>query len=414
MNTNSSLLQSYLIPVKLSYRRIPALDRIGRGRYQLTHRITLKPSIAGGLYESAMSMRFDSQSSVYHRLGGLSYLLTWAESASLDIERCLLAGIPLSSSQVNSFAYWLEKRFTDNGRLPRAKRRTFNGIVDAARLTERWFLNFGHFCVNPTERALEIERLVSGQSMSWEQVNRRGVGQEEAPDLTDEHLQTIETILREAALSPSTSHSDQRTYLIWRLIREYGLRIGEVLALRIEDCPRNAGNPLQIVRIEDRKNTDPRGVYAPRPKTRGRSLGTIFTPSTFPSLIWDYVSKHRYITKKNSDGTLRKTPAVPHPFLLVNKKGAPISRGETNRAARKIANAAGFPFRWHLVRHAFFNRAYKDITSLSDESDRTTRMDDLVYWGGWSDPSSLAIYTNRAKRIRAEEAKVAWQSGEKR
>ena len=399
--------------MELSYRRVPAIDRLGRGRYQLTHRITLKPSIAGGLYESAMSMRFDSQSSVYHRLGGLSYLLTWAEDASVDIERCLLAGIPLSSSQVNSFAHWLERRFTDNDELTRIKRRTFNGILDAVRLTERWFLNFGHFCDNPTERALEIERIVSGQSMSWEQVKRRGIGPEESPDLTDEHLQSIEHILREAAVSLNASHSDQRTYLIWRLIREYGLRIGEVLALRIEDCPRNAGDPLKIVRIEERKFIDPRGVYAPRPKTRGRSLGTLFTPSRFPTLIWDYVSKHRQITKKNFDGTLRKTPAVPHPFLLVNGKGAPVSRGETNRAARKISNAAGIPFHWHLVRHAFFNRAYEDIASLSDESDRTTRMDDLVYWGGWSDPSSIAIYTNRAKRLRAEEAKVAWQSGEK-
>ena len=104
---------------------------------------------------------------------------------------------------------------------------------------------------------------------------------------------------------------------------------------------------------------------------------------------------------------------MPHPYLLVNKNGDALSRGTVNKAARKIANTIGSPFRWHLVRHAFFNRAYTDITDLSEETDRNTRMDDLVYWGGWSDPDSLSIYSTRARRLRAEAAKVAWQSGEK-
>jgi len=410
--TNSSLLRSYFIPVELSYRRIPAFDRLGRARYQLTHRTTLKPSIAGGLYESALSIKFDSQSTIYHRLGGLSYLLTWAGFAEQDVEHCLLAGKPLSLTQVNSFAFWLEERFANEGILSRTKRRTFNGIIDATRLAERWFLNFGHHCVNPTERALEIERLVSGQSVPWEQVKRRGIGPEEAADLSDENLAAVEKLLCTAANAPTASHSDQRTYLIWRLIWEYGLRIGEVLALRIQDCPRNAGDPLHIVRIDGRDHVDPRGVYAPRPKTRGRSLGTIISPSAFPYLIWTYVATNRHTWKKMSNGCFRKTPLVPHPYLLVNKNGNPLSRGTVNKAAKKIAKEIDTPFRWHLVRHAFFNRAYTDITNISDVTDRVTRMDDLVYWGGWSDPNSLSIYSKRARRLRAEEAKVAWQSGE--
>jgi len=196
---------------------------------------------------------------------------------------------------------------------------------------------------------------------------------------------------------------------MWRLTIEYGLRIGEILALRVHDCPANPGDALKIVRIEDRDHGDPRGTHSPRPKTRGRSLGSIFPNSRFPQLFWEYSSKYRFIWANSLDGSRRKSLNIRHPFLLIARSGLPLSRAAANKASKRISATTGIKFHWHLGRHAFFNRAYTAVSQLDDEADRITRLDDLVYWGGWKDPNSLTIYTRRARRRRAEDAAAEWQ-----
>ena len=62
----------------------------------------------------------------------------------------------------------------------------------------------------------------------------------------------------------------------------------------------------------------------------------------------------------------------------------------------------------------FFNRAYAAVSRLDDLTLRTTRLDDLVFWGGWKDPESLNIYVRRARGERARLGLAAWGSGEQR
>ena len=380
-----------------------------RARYVLTQRGTARPSIVGGVYEAALSIRYDSPNTVYERLGGLAYLLTWGDENEVDVERLFLAGNPLEASHVRSFTMWLEHRFTNNAVMSPAKRRIFNGILDGARRAETWFINFGYVPTGTGRRAIEISQLLAGQRHAWDHGKRHNPTVDEAPDISDTAIRKIETRLRSSAFAPRASHSALRTYVIWRLTMEYGLRIGEILALRIQDCPLHPGDPLKIVRSDDRDHSDSRGVYAPRPKTRGRSLGAIFSQSVFPQLIWRYVNSHRFTWKERYDGTRRRSPHIPHSFLLVAAGGTPLSRASAHKATRKIAESVGIPFHWHLARHAFFNRAYAAVARLRDEADRVTRMDDLVYWGGWSNPDSLQIYTMRARRQRAESALAVWQ-----
>ena len=341
------------------------------------------------------------------------YLLTWAEEMGVDVDRLLLAAKPLETHHVSSFSNWLELRFTNTGILSLQERRTFNGILNAACRAEAWFINFAHVATRTGQRGVEIGQLIAGQGHTWNHWKRHTGGVGEAPDIPDSVIQSIEAYLRTSALAPNASHTTLRTYLIWRLAMEYGLRIGEILALRVQDCPLHPGDPLEIVRNDERDHADVRGPYAPRPKTRGRSLGTILSQSVFPLLIWSYVNAHRYTLKTRLDGSRRRSPRVPHPFLLVASGGNPLSRATANKAARWISKSVGIPFHWHLARHAFFTRAYSAVVSLDSEAERSARLEDLVYWGGWSNSDSLQIYTNRARRQRAESALAFWQQDRK-
>ena len=329
---------------QLAFRLAPALDKQHRARYVLTRRADAYPSVIGGLYEAALSNRYDSPKTLYKRLGGLVYLLTWAEETACEVERRFLAGTPLETRHISGIAMWIESRFTRDGVMPRAKRLTFNSILDAVRAAEAWFLSNAYRASDPARSGIEIDRLLAGQTRIWNRWKRRNAGINEAPDLSDEVVAKIEAYVRNSARAPNASHNALRTYLIWRLTMEYGLRIGEVLALRIQDCPRHPGSLLHIVRIEDRDSRDPRGIYAPRPKTLGRSLGTIHSNTMLPHLIWDYVSAHRFSLKKRPDGTTRRSPRVPHPFLLVSEGGAPLSQASASKAAQRIATEVGIPF----------------------------------------------------------------------
>ena len=101
----------------------------------------------------------------------------------------------------------------------------------------------------------------------------------------------------------------------------------------------------------------------------------------------------------------------PHDFLFISHRdGSPLSYDSLEEISKRVKKESGVStFHWHLVRHAFFNRAY--LAAANDEQS-ATRLKDLVQYGGWSDESSLDIYSRRARRDRARQALVFWQSEE--
>ena len=182
-----------------------------------------------------------------------------------------------------------------------------------------------------------------------------------------------------------------------------GLRISEILALRLQDCPQLNRNYVSIVRIEERgpDYKDPRGSYAPRPKTLSRDLGFVINKTSLPRIIQTYITKYRYLQLKSGS----KKFMLDHDFLIVaHKTGKPLAKVSANSIAQDIKKNTGVSnFHWHLCRHAFFNRAYAGVV------DNESHINDLVYYGGWSDASSLDIYIQRELRDRSISTLAVWQ-----
>ncbi len=258
-------------------------------------------------------------------------------------------------------------------------------------------------------RGVLLDALHETSKRAWKNQRIKDAADPEAPDISDDDISAIETFLRNAAICKYPERRWIRAYLIWRLAIEFGLRIGEILALRLEDCPSRVNPAFRVVRIEDRDViSDSRSVYSPRPKTSGRDLAPILSNTVFPRLVIDYQADHRLKRVHRANGRVVWRPVLSHTYLLVNDDGDPLSVFTARNLAKAIEKNTGVSFTWHLARHAFFNRTYGAVAAIENPTQRTTRLSDLVYWGGWRDPRSLDCYVRRVRKERARTGLAIW------
>ncbi|MDO6442092.1 site-specific integrase [Marinobacter sp. 2_MG-2023] len=387
----------------------------GERRFIVVNRETLTPMEAASIYETHLNHRYDSPGTRQQHLNSIVYLYSWAKTQAINLDKQLLSGEGLTQAQARSFAAWLRKyRIEGNGVLPYKKRRTINKILSLCSVICRWFTTqFARPDSGSThEQVINIHILVDAQKRMWKELQTKVRQEIFAPDLSDEQIKKVEHFLL-----PENRHSSvgwdiaTRDYLIWRMAIEFGMRIGEILAMRLQDCPGRNSPYFKIVRIEERGPDyfDPRKVPA-RPKTLSRQLGIQLSNTKFPNLLTDYVSTHRYIKAIHKGRNIRKF-FLPHPFLLIARNGNPLSGKMADNVAHKIKEGTGVDFHWHLARHAFFNRAYSAVAEIKDRDEQQVKLADLVVWGGWQDPQSLDIYSRRARRERARTALHLWQKG---
>lgn len=384
-------------------------------RFIVVDRQTETPVKAASVYESHLVNKHESSGTRLQHLNSLVHMYSWAKEVNTDIDHQLLLGNGLTQPQIRSFNAWLRKsRVQNNGVLPNIKRRTINKILSICSRICRWFIS--QFArpdsENHHQRVIDVQVLIEAQNRMWKDAKTKVRQEVIAPDLSDDEIAKIESFL-----CPANRHSivgwdiANRDYLIWRIAIELGLRIGEILALRLSDCPTLNSPYFRIVRIEERgaNYSDPR-KKPPRPKTLSRDLGFHLRNTVFPHLVTNYISSHRYIYANHKGRKVRRF-ILPHEFLIIARNGNPLSGKMADNIAHKIKEGTNVDFHWHLARHAFFNRAYAAAADLTDRDERSVRIADLVVWGGWQDAQSLDIYSRRARRERAKTALHFWQQG---
>ena len=395
----------------LSFRLSPFQDDEGFVRHLLTCRSSGEPRIAASLYESYLSLKTDSHKGRSATLYALATLYSWAESVDLELDSLLVGGLGLVAPEVSAFSMWLRTRLGNGNpeRLSSEARHNHNQILHFCRQACVYFITQYGPADRTADRVRQIELLARAQERSWQKQRLKQRKPSVAPDLSDDELRRIEAFLlpqhRASSVGEAVAHRD---YFIWRLTIEFGLRIGEILSLRLQDCPAQGRDFLSVVRIEERTDgvVDPRGANAPRPKTLSRDLHPLWSGSSVFRLIGTYSSRFRRTRVKEHERHVFRW-VLPHPFLIVATNGNPLSISATQDIACAIKAGTGIDFHWHLGRHAFFNRMYQLAKTNQEQQD-------LVYWGGWESEKSLLIYSrkaraDRARRImRTENEKWAW------
>jgi integrase len=205
--------------------------------------------------------------------------------------------------------------------------------------------------------------------------------------------QVIRKILDAAhPTSPSNPWKNARTrirnYILIRWLVETGLRIGELLNLRVSDIV-SSRQEVRIVRRPDSRD-DPRRRQ-PTVKRHGRLL----------DLMALGAETKRYILE-----TRREIPnATTHPFLFVATRGGrPLTVGAAEKAVSQLGKRIGFEgsLSPHLLRHAWNEALSKqmDADGVDEETEQIIRATSM----GWDDDSETArIYTRRHTRELAAQ-----------
>ena len=264
-------------------------------RHLMLDRKTQQPIISASLYETHLAAKYPSFNTRNNKLFSLKYLYQWFAEAELDSERILLNGQGLTPPQVRSFASWLKDSFEEpEKKMSYATRKNINRILADCSVAARWFIQ--HFYdraeVGSGRWALEHKAAIDYQAKIWKEKKYKIKERRLAPDLTDEEISQIENFLKPENRSKTVNGDIAvRDYLIWRMVIEFGMRIGEVLAMRMQDIPTKGRPYFSIVRIEERGDDygDPR-ANPPRPKTLSRDLGFLFSNTAFPRLVNDYAT----------------------------------------------------------------------------------------------------------------------------
>lgn len=393
--------------IQKTWKVIPLVDSQAKARFLLISKATFQISVAAGLYESHLVSGGRSHNTCRNRLMGCTYLYSWADQIALNVDALFLSGRGFEVRQIRRFFHWLSHTYIGN-KNESLTSGTIGAILHSClKISEYMYEQYFEVGTN-INRAAALGSVLKQNKDDWNSVMPSPEQSSEAPDLTDEEIERIDALLHPDARNDIHPEVAVRDYLMWRLTSKLGMRIGEVLALRICDCPSTPREPLRIVRIGDRGRDyrDPRAPYAPRPKTLTRELD-LYEDPVLPQLLARYISLRQHPAQGKTAVPLHSL-APDHEFLIINHlTRRPLSTSGAQQIAERIAELSEVNFHWHISRHAYFNREFDKIADLENYA---ALRDVLQYKGGWKNPKSLNTYIRRILRQRALGALGTYQS----
>jgi integrase len=195
-----------------------------------------------------------------------------------------------------------------------------------------------------------------------------------------------------------------RNEIIYRLFETLGLRIGELMGIKVKDVNFQDGILTIHRRPDDKEDTRADTAHQ---KTNARDLKI---RSDLTRMISDYVKNYR----SKVDG------AKSHNFLIVSHvkskspAGAPISRSSISRVFKQVALVSEilWMFHPHMMRHtwndmfsALCDKRIKEGLMTVEEEEQNRR-----YLMGWSDNSKMAgRYSKRHIKEKANQASMDLQ-----
>lgn len=184
--------------------------------------------------------------------------------------------------------------------------------------------------------------------------------------------------------------------MIIRLLLDLGIRRGELLGIRIEDCKLGSNGTVTVHRRPDDPD-DPRTVQ-PSSKTMARLLPL---NGRLTDLLYEWIVHHRP----------KIAGARRHPFLIVAcDEGRPLSLSSVNKLMRALRRRVpGLPEKLsaHVLRHSW-NDAFSDTMDQ-----KGVPGDQEAKWRarlmGWRRQESAEPYLRRTVRKRSNEVLVEMQ-----
>jgi integrase len=181
-----------------------------------------------------------------------------------------------------------------------------------------------------------------------------------------------------------------RNWLMVEMALELGLRIGELLKLRLDSLPRGTQQLLLVRRHPD----DPYDTRTHEPAVKTAERGLPLSPPLLTAL-------RAYITRKPPWGR----SSGNSPYLFVTDEGQPLSQARANDILAVVSQHSGVaPLSWHRFRHTWAERMAVYLLDVPNG------LDQLMYLGGWTNPQSPQRYIQNAVAAQAQNQLRTWQN----
>ena len=378
------------------------------------HRPAFWPNVFATLEYRSAGLSSSTALAVLRVLGMVE---TWGAARNIDVSQLLTRGPFLTIEQAEDLALFLRlRRSEQDARAGRDFTPKHRRVVNLESVRPRVQSNGSdEEAANPVEAAKRIRwvvkylrfllarRLSSGKRRSSEQKEfennaNRSISRLEAltpranSSAYDESLGGVdpEVVSRlDEVLDPQKDHPENpftkgfvrdRNFLIWRFLRDTGMRRSELLWLRV-----------------DHVDFSTRRVYIWKSKTAARTVPiSERTAEAFHSFVLQHWSK-------------APPTSTRHGFLLISEKGAHLTAGSINDVLEAIRDRVpGIPrgFSPHVMRRTWNDRFSALVDSQPEEGRMAPEHEKQVRnkLMGWSPESEMgARYSRRYIRKKADE-----------
>ena len=356
----------------------------------------------------AVRRRYQKSRTLLRDVRALQALYRWCgdvRQGPLDLDTHLLHGNTLSASDIEAFARWMRV-----GRPRRSVPEAAKAAVPFPRVLKpvslqnnlgavRLYLRWAAQRYRPErDRYAKAEALRSQTLLldeTFDAVRIRGRTPELEKGLEPEYVRRLlELANPQHVENPFRARLRNRNGLILTLFYETGIRRGELLKLKVDDLLKDDdGNCFISVCRRPDDLTDTRRTE-PGQKTDDRILAV--HPLLHDALL-------RYVREERRPEREGRPMKLPHAFLFVSERGAPLAESEVNYLLARLATRCfgnGVKVHPHLLRNTFCNE-FVDYCTTSEKLDEEAAKDRLRVLCGWSAASRMPERYTR-KRIQRE------------
>lgn len=361
-----------------------------------------------------------------NELRALMYLYIWADCRGVDLQDRFGSGALLTLTEITDLdtfcGRYIEEAIAELAgqagilirlevRNARAHRRTVNLLEKRSRLAaihsfieyttadhlsrlHLWPARWNHYS-SVRDNCLGWIR---SRYQAIKRPNRNGIGGREGLD------ETLIARLR-AVIEPDHPENPfelkvrLRNKVIVRLLLDLGIRRGELLGLRVEDCSLGLG-ATGTVTVHRRPDdaVDPRTIQ-PSSKTNARVLSL---NDSLTDLLYEWIVHHR----------AKIVEARRHPFLIVDcDRGRPLSLSSVNKLFAALRRSVpGLPddLSPHVLRHSW-NDAFSEVMDRNGvPAEQETKWRARLM--GWQNEDSAQHYLRRTVQRRSNEFLIESQN----
>ena len=335
-------------------------------------------------------------STLTNDLFALGKLYSWGrEVGGYDVDERLLGGELPDVRQLELLVEYLRSEGQPKGNAEAISPNTVNKYLIAIE-------NFLTWSLDHTRPALPLEQR---RAQAWRlAVTCRSLRYRGNPTRRQEPLNEAEVAAVRARLEPQRNDAEQwqfpengfspsnalRNWLMVEIALQLGLRLGELLKLRLDSLPRGGQQALLVRRHPDDRFDTRR--HEPAVKTAERGL-----PIANPLLG----ALRHYVAGGPPYGRI----SGKSPYLFVTDEGEPLSIGRAQDIIQVIGQRSRVAhLSWHRLRHTWAERLAAHLLEVPNG------LDQLMYLGGWTNPQSPQRYIQDAVAEQAQATLRAWQA----